>query len=474
MGFSKKRMPDFHGAAHPRPALSASILRETLARHPPSSRYWIAYSGGLDSTVLLQLCIELKQQQRAPEFAAVHVHHGLQPAAEAWAEHSRNICQVHGVPFRLLRVDARPQPGQSREEAARAARYQALRSILADGETLLTAQHKDDQAETLLLQLLRGAGLAGLAAMPERTAFGPGFLLRPLLAFTRRQLREYAEAHRLEWMEDPSNRDVSYDRNFIRHRIMPLLAERWPAAGETLSRAARHCAEAQETLAALARDLCRTATNPEHGTLRVDRLLGFSESDRRLVLREWLRGRGLRSPSARVLDRILHEGLGAGPDRNPVIRWKEGEIRRYRNELYLRPPARAFDAAAVVPWDGKAPLRLPDGNGELAAELIEGPGIAPEAWRRGEITVRYRQGGETCRPLGRQGSHELKKLFQEAGVPPWIRERTPLIYIDGRLAAAGSWWICETFAGTPGRNIAIRWRAPEDCPGAALRKAVRD
>ncbi|MGZ8217778.1 tRNA lysidine(34) synthetase TilS [Methylomagnum sp.] len=475
-------MPDASGAASVRPSLSGAALARILARHPPSPVYWIAYSGGLDSRVLLRLCAELrgndcrsgfsptpshdwtgraKARPTTPgpyNFAAVHVHHGLQAAADGWAEQCRAVCEAENIPFRLLRVDARPQPGQSPEEAARAARYQALRSIMRPGDTLLTAQHRDDQAETLLLQLLRGAGLAGLAAMPERAEFEPGFLLRPLLGFSRRELREYAEFHRLDWAEDPSNQDVGYDRNFIRHRVMPLLTERWPAAAETLSRSAGHCAEAHATLTALARDLFKTAGNPERGTLLIDHLLNCSDADRRLVLREWLRARGHRMPSAKVLDRVLNEALTAAPDRNPVIRWPEGEIRRYRNELYLLPPAAPFNPNAEIPWAGSEPLTLPDANGALVATLTEGPGLAPELWRTGTITVRYRQGGESLRPSGRQDSHELKKLCQEAGIPPWQRQRIPLVYIDGRLAAVGGWWIEQSFAGpADGRNVAIAW-----------------
>jgi tRNA(Ile)-lysidine synthase len=456
-------------------SLSSSTLRAILARHPPSPGYWIAYSGGLDSRVLLHLCATLKRQQPDLNFAAVHIHHGLQAAAEAWAEHCRTTCLADDLPFRLLRVDARPQPGQSPEEAARTARYQALCATLSAGDTLLTAQHQDDQAETLLLQLLRGSGLAGLAAMPERAAFEPGFLLRPLLGFSRRELQEYAEAHRLTWIEDPSNRDLGYDRNFIRHRVVPLLAQRWPAVNATLSRTARHCAEAQDTLASLARDLFKAVLNPERNTLRADRLLGLSETDRRLVVREWLRASGLRMPSSRVLARILNEALAARPDRNPVVRWSEGEIRRYRNELYLLPPARSFDTSAVMAWNGESVLPLPDNNGELAAMAVDGPGIALAAWQAGKITVRYRHGGEICRPIGRHGSHELKKLFQEAGIPPWVRKRTPLVYIDDRLAAVAESWVCETFAGKAHeRNIAIRWRAPASGASAAPNESVKD
>jgi tRNA(Ile)-lysidine synthase len=447
--------------------LSPTALKRILDRHPPSPRYWVAYSGGLDSRVLLELCAELRRQHPHYGFAAVHAHHGLQAAAEAWAEHCRDVAASHGLPFTLLRVDARPAPGQSPEEAARAARYAALRELIAPGETVLTAQHREDQAETLLLQLLRGAGLAGLAAMPERAAFGSGFLLRPLLARSREELRRYAEERRLSWVEDPTNRDPAFDRNFIRHAVMPLLADRWPAVADTLSRTARHCAEAQSILDGVARDLLRSVRHPERPTLWVEPLRTYSEADRRLVLREWLKSRRFRPPPAKVLEQVLAEGLNARPDRNPVIRWSEGEIRRYRDELYLRLPERPFDGGAVIPWDGISPLPLPDGNGTLTAARQRGLGIAPAVWRSGVLTVRYRRGGEACRPAGRAGTHEIKKLFQEAGIPPWVRPRVPLVFIGGELAAVGGWWVDAAFAGDrDSENIQLNWQAPDGRAGA--------
>jgi len=371
------------------------------------------------------------------------------------------------MPFRLLRVNATAKSGESPEDAARSARYGALIAILSDSEVVLTAQHRDDQAETLLLQLLRGSGIAGLAAMPERAPLGPGFLLRPLLSISRSQLREYAQAHGLTWIEDPSNRDLSYDRNFIRHEIIPLLEERWPAAKDTLARTARHCAEAQASLNSLAEDLLKSVVHPQRNTLVLDRLKACSEPDRRLILREWLRSRGFRMPSTRTIERALNEALNAKPDRNPAIRWSEGEIRRYREELFVMPATQPFHPAAIIPWDGVAALQLPDGNGELSATPEKRTGISLAAWRSGAITVRYRQGGESCRLPGREGSHDLKKLFQEAGIPPWIRARTPLIYIGDDLAAVAGWWVCNSYAGkTDDCNMLIRWHAPKCFSGA--------
>ncbi|TAN48449.1 MAG: tRNA lysidine(34) synthetase TilS [Methylococcaceae bacterium] len=433
-----------------------------LSQHGPAQRYWIGYSGGLDSHVLLHQCAGLNRNPAHPEFCgkqrftAVHVHHGLQAAADEWATHCAAVCAELDLPFRLIHVDAQALPGQSPEEAARNARYRAFAELLAEGDVLLTAQHADDQAETVLLQLLRGSGLAGLAAMPEAMPFGKGRLLRPLLAWNRTALQDYARIHRLSWQEDPSNQQTAFDRNFIRHQILPLLTQRWPGVAVALSRTARHCAEAQGQLERWAEDLLHEAAAGEaDGTLSVAALRRRQAPEQRLVLRHWLKQAGFRAPSTVVLQRVIHEALAAAQDRSPCVAWREGEIRRYRDRLYALPPLPALDAQEVFDWNGDEPLLLP-GNGVLTAVAQPGPGIKPELWR-GAKQVRYRQGGERCRLPRRQGNHLLKKLFQEdARLPPWVRERVPLLYIDGQLAAVGDLWICEPFADAT-HGIALHW-----------------
>jgi tRNA(Ile)-lysidine synthase len=441
-------------------AFRAALLRLI----PPGSHCVLAYSGGLDSHVLLHL---LHHLARHP-LRAIHVHHGLQAKADDWAAHCTEVCREMQVPLDLIHVDVRADKGQSPEEAARTARYRALRERLGEGEILLTAHHADDQAETLLLQLLRGAGLHGLAAMPERAGFGRGLLVRPLLNFSRAALQEYATVHKLSWVEDTSNADESYDRNFLRRQVMPLLRQRWPAAPEVLARSAAHCAEAAHILDERAGELlqsvmssCRQgvpASMAKEGAIRycpIAPLLELAESDRRLVLRAWLRANGFRMPSAHLLERVLREAIPARQDRTPCLKWSEGEIRRYRDRLYLLKPLTPVPPHWHTPWRGDAPLPLPDGR-TLHAVREKGPGIAPQFWRPQAIEARYRQGGERCRIFGRAGTHELKKLLQEAGLPPWERERLPLVYIDDGLAAVGRLWVCEAFCGNPdGVNIRL-------------------
>lgn len=444
--------------ANPSPLLLSPAKLRSILQHHPAPRYWIAYSGGLDSHVLLHLCASITTQNQSLTFQAIHVHHGLQQQADQWSEHCAATCRQLKLPFVLAKVDARAKSGESQEEAARRARYAAISQHMQPGDIVLTAQHRDDQAETLLLQLLRGAGLAGLAAMPEIAPLEPGFLLRPLLGFAREALQLYAQSHQLRWIEDPSNQDSAYDRNFLRNDIIPRLQQRWPGLQKNLARSAGHCAEAQSLLNDLSIDLCRSAVQPDGTSLSVTKLREFKPADQRLVLREWLRTRGFRMPSQAVIERIRQEVLPARIDKTPLVSWREGEVRRYRDSLHLSPPLPALDASQVLEWDGLGPLSLPDNNGQLIATPNQPKGIDAELWTQGAITVRYRQGGELCRLPNRAGTHELKKLFQEKGIPPWLRERAPLVFIDGELAAVAGWWVCEKFCARSRDNaIALVW-----------------
>nr|WP_232470416.1 tRNA lysidine(34) synthetase TilS [Methylococcus sp. BF19-07] len=424
----------------------------------PGTTYRVAFSGGLDSAVLLDLMCEVRRVSGI-RLSAVHVHHGILPAADAWSRHCAAVAKEYGVALDILRVDGRPGPGESPEAAARNARYRSLEALLNPGDILVTAQHLDDQAETLLLQLLRGAGLAGLAAMPKAAPFGPGILHRPLLRYGRRDILAYARNKSLRWIEDPSNRDEHYDRNFIRRRIMPELAVRWPAVAANLARSAGHCAEAAGLLDKQADILLATATAAdEPGSLDVGAVQRLHPDEQRLLLRRWIRKRGLRVPPAKLLDRIRRELIETAAEHAPAIAWTEGTVRRYRHRLYLLPLAADFDASWTAAWSGETPLTLA-GNGGLDAALRPGPGIDPDKWRSGCITVRYRRAGDRLEPAGRKGHHELKKLFQEAGLPPWLRDRQPIVCIDGRIAAiGGSRWLASEFAGCPeGVNIVVRW-----------------
>ncbi len=442
----------------------ARALLALLDGHHPPPPVAVAYSGGRDSSVLLHAAVGLRRDGRIGSLRALHVDHGLHPDAPRWRAHCETTCAALGVAFTSTVVDARPRAGESPEAAAREARYAALGRWLAPGEWLLTAHHLDDQAETLLLQLLRGAGLAGLAAMPARAPFAGGWLVRPLLALGRDALAAYAARHALAWCEDPGNDAVAHDRNYLRHVVLPQLAERWPATATCLARSAAHCAEAAGLLDALAGDdLAAAGVSPGAPTLPLDALLPLPAARRRLLLRHWLAALGLPPPGQRVLARIESEMLGAAADRNPCVAWPGAELRRYRATLYAQAPMPGAADRVARDWDPTGPLELPWGT--LRTRAVRGEGLDRTRLAAGRVVVTARAGGERLRLQGRP-TRPLKKLLQEAGVPPWRRARLPLVWIDGSLAAVADLWVAADFAAAPDvPGVALEWRDAADARG---------
>jgi tRNA(Ile)-lysidine synthase len=436
---------------------SPDYLQRQLTALPTDACCWVAYSGGVDSHALLHALAALRS--RLPcRIGAVHVNHGLQAGAGAWDEHCRAVCAGLDIHYASLRVDGRAAAGESREAAARAARYAVLKEWLPQRHYLLTAQHQDDQAETLLLQLLRGSGVKGLAAMPRLAPFGAGHLLRPLLGCGHGALLDYARANRLGWVDDPSNQDISLDRNFLRHEVLPALRQRWPALSATLSRSARHCAEAALILEDLARQDLTALCDGSKDTLPVSGLLRLSPERRRNVLRHWLTRKDGTSPSEAVLARIAHDVLGGRVDAEACVRWGDRELRRYRDRLYLLPQTPATDPHHSLAWRPEAALELPRAGGVLSTSRRTGGGVRAAALEGAEVRVSWRVGGERCRPAGRRHRHALKKLFQEVGIPPWERGCIPLVYIGAELAAVADLWVCEPFVAGPDEpGFVIRW-----------------
>lgn len=416
---------------------------QQFLQQQPGSGYCVAYSGGRDSHVLLHLMASLRERLVEP-LRAVHVNHGLQEQAPAWAEHCRRVCAALNVPLTVLEVHCELGSGASVEEAARDARYRAFEEDLADDEWLLLAHHQDDQAETVLLRLLRGAGAHGLSAIPLTRSLGRGRLWRPLLGVAGEAIVEYAEREKLSWIEDPSNRDPRFDRNFLRYQLLPQLAERWPGYQAPLIRAAEHARETAELIDALA-EMDLECCELDNG-LDLDVLRGLTSARQRNVLRLWLRRQGLRPPSRQRLQSGLQALLQAEQDRAPLLEWGGNRLRRYRNRLLLECEMEA-PVAASLEWDLAQALQLP--GGRLEAHATVGEGLREEVCRQ-RVEVRFRRGGERCRVAGRQHSSSLKKLLQERGIPPWLRGRLPLIHVDGELAAVADLWVCESFQALPG------------------------
>lgn len=433
-----------------------ALIAHILAGLPPASAYWVAYSGGRDSRVLLELLAAGRDHLAAP-LGAVHVDHQLHSRSADWERHCRETCRRLAIDYVSLRVDAAARAGQSPEAAAREARYRALREWLPARAALLTAQHQDDQAETLLLQLLRGAGPRGLAGMPERAALGRGLLLRPLLNVSRACLAACAQQRGLDWIEDPSNADTGFDRNFLRRRVQPVLHERWPSAAATLARAARHQADQAALAEALAEHDFARCIDPGRRGLSLSALNALAPARQRNLLRFWIERQGFECPTERVLRGALAELAGCRADAEPRVRWPGAELRRYRDTLFLMAPLAAVDAARTLKWTPARPLYIAPLDGELSAEPTAGDGLDP-CYAEREFEVRFRRGGERLRPARRRHRHALKKLLQEAGIPAWERDRIPLLYVDDELAAVAGVCVCEGYqAPAGGEGLRLNW-----------------
>jgi tRNA(Ile)-lysidine synthase len=429
--------------------LDPQRLLATLKRFPHPSRYWVAYSGGLDSSVLLHAMASLRDRLGAP-LAALSLDHGLHADSEMWLEHCQAVCRTLGIPLTRHCLALRPTVGVSLEAQAREARLGAYRGTIAAGELLLTAHHQDDQAETLLLQLLRGGGLRGLAAMPELAPLPPAWLGRPLLGWTRSDLLAYAESHQVSWVDDPSNADASFDRNYLRHRVLPLLSARWPGCAATLSRSARNCAEAQTLIDRLVAEEIKRVRGTRPGTLSTTALGGLDPPLQRALLRHWIGEQGYSIPDRRHLQRVLGEVLSAAPDRMPLVAWKGAEVRRFRDELFVLEPLPPPPGKLALSWNTAGPLRLPAGLGELTCLM---PG--DDSGRT--LRVRFHVSGLRCRVRSRASSQRLSRLFQAHGVPPWLRAYVPLVFDEERLVAVAGLWRCFEAGGPPMMDAQFRW-----------------
>ncbi|CAM3003425.1 tRNA lysidine(34) synthetase TilS [Legionella worsleiensis] len=388
-------------------------------------RLFVGFSGGLDSTVLLHALVS--QPTLRNKLIAVHVNHGLSPNASLWQAHCEAFCLDAGVAFIAQQVEFDRQANI--EEGARNARYEVFISLMDEHDCLVLGHHQDDQAETVLLQLFRGAGVDGLAAMMESGNCGSGRLARPLLASSRKQLEHYADCHQLSWIEDESNQDEYYSRNFIRQQIIPSLTAKWPGVVGNIARAALHCQQARTNLDALAFMDCCALSTPAN-LLALAPLKSLSVERINNVLRVWLKNNQVRLPSAATFQRLINEAVLASEDANPLISWDKVQIRRYHDTLYLL-PANSCNFPVVLKWDEfPKPLYLGDTGFCLSAKKTkEGIRIPQDA----VLHIQFRQGGETFFWHGQ--TKQLKKLFQDWQVPPWLRQNIPLLYINDQLAA---------------------------------------
>ena len=422
---------------------------------PAGSSILLGLSGGVDSVVLLHLLHQL-----APRYSwrlsALHVHHGISPHADKWAMFCTDLCACYAIPFQVAHVDIAPLREHGIEAAARKLRHAALDRQSVDFIAL--AHHQDDQAETLLLQLLRGAGLRGVSAMPViRQRTGHPTQLRPLLDVVRSELLAYAQQHALQWVEDESNADAAYPRNFLRHRVLPQLEQRFPAYRETLARSARHFAEACELLDQMAQQDAQGALND--GGMEVTRLQALSLSRAKNLLRYYLHGLGAPMPQAVQLDDMLQQLCGARQGAAVQISFGNWQIRRYQGKVYAFPTLPESDAEFCVQWLGEVALELPERGGTLHFEPAIGQGLSLEKLRQATVAVRMRHGAERIRLDSKRPTRTLKNLLQEQGIPPWQRDRLPLLFCG------------ETLVAIPGIGVECAYQAAPEEEGVVLKWA---
>jgi tRNA(Ile)-lysidine synthase len=432
------------------PARLLDRLGELESGSNKPDRYVIALSGGLDSTVLAA-ALAVTRDTHGKALLAVHVNHQLHAESTDWSEHCRQLADGLDIEFIAEVVDVDGASRSGLEAAARDARYKALAKHVHENDWLLSAHHQDDQAETLLLNLMRGSGPGGLAGIGALNRFTNGWLARPLIDVSRSALESYAAEAGLEWVVDPSNVDRRFDRNYLRHEVLPVLEERWPDVTRRLARSAELAGEAAAMLEDLAQlDLRAIADRPDR--IDVDGLLRQSRMRQGNVLRYALRCAGLPLPGAARLAAVLDHLVPAKEDAQPVVAWAGVEIRRYRGRLYILPSAEAVSPT----WDGSrlgsAPVELGHGMGRLSLASDAPLGLSDAVIAQG-LSLHCRRGGEEIKLFNQIHTRKLKKLLQENGIVPWMRERLPLIYAGDQLVAVADLWVAAEAASEPGTAI---------------------
>jgi len=416
----------------------------------------LALSGGRDSVVLLDVLKRLRASGATFDLTAIHVHHGLSAHADSWAAFCTQLCQQSAVPLRVVRVDVPRGSREGPEAAARRLRLAAFADCSA--AWLALAHHRDDQAETVLFRLLRGAGVHGAAGMPaERALGGDTRLIRPLLTVSGAAVADYAQFCALTWIDDESNIDCRYRRNHLRREVMPRLAEHFPGAAESLARAGRHFAEAARLLDQLAA-ADRTRVAGEDGRIELGRLRELSAARARNLLRcEWSK-QGFRAPDARWLDEALRQLCATDSDAAVCLATPDGQLRVYRGALYLLPLRPSHRVDDELAWRGDA--ALPWSGGWVRFRLTTGEGISRRLFLQEPVSLRQRQGGERFQPDHRRPRRPLRKLLQEAAMPPWERERLPLLWCGSRLAWVGGMGVDTACACSPNEEgMSVVWEA---------------
>jgi len=475
-------------------ALLSDALKKSLQNIPNSNNYFVAFSGGMDSSLLLVLASRYLSECRQASVVAIHVHHGISDHADLWQSHCEKVCGRLGVEL-IVRQVSLVSKKKGVEEAARAARYSVFEQILPSDAVLLQGHHQNDQAETVLLRLMRGAGVKGIAGIPKTRALNSTQINRPFLDVPRSELLRAAKALELEWVEDDSNTSYDYDRNFIRHEIIPKLEGRWERAVNRLAVSADHCSESAELEEALANiDLDGITQNLYGSALSIAGLIQLPLSRQRNAVRYWLQHQGVGFPGEKRFQRIWTELLVARDDASPLIEWSLGAVRRYRNSIFLlslndlnarsdfRSSNISICSGSQLPGAGRSvakgegvlfeqqimdrpySLRIIDSlvngveSGSVESEACLNKLLIKLPSSNEQIAVKFRQGGEVFKPVGKAHHRPLKKWFHDCNVPPWLRDSVPLLYYNECLVAIGDLLVSDGFQGESGSaNLEISW-----------------
>ena len=415
--------------------LNQSSVIKFFSNYTNILKFVVGFSGGLDSTVLLHIMHVLNLPLHA-----VYVNHNLFKGSDDWEQHCKNICGELDIPLSIENVEIKKVAQSSLEEIARNARYQALFKFVSEDDALVTAHHKNDLVETLILQLMRGSGPPGLAAMQKDSSTKFGRQLRPLLESTREDLIEYATENNLNWVEDPSNEFMEFDRNFVRKEILPRLISRWPGALQTLTRVAELQANTLLCLRDLADIDLDIAKTDSSDVLNVEKLQALDLERLLNTLRGWISNHAMRVPSKKILEQIVKDIVcKQNIETSPVQTWGDGEIRRYREGLYLMKPLSEHDPSQEINWNLNQSIFIESIGVSLTRSDLEQHSVEiPDGAE--ELTIRFRQGGERLKSIGSKHHRSLKNLFQEADVPPWERDRIPLLYYQNKLISVLGYW----------------------------------
>ncbi len=415
-------------------------LRELLAEIRSSQRINIAYSGGIDSTVLLHAVCELSGASQNI-LRAIHINHQIHADAQSWQRHCQQQCDKLNVTFTSVEVDVAPHRASGIEGAARHARYKAFADLLEEDDVLLMAHHADDQIETIMLQLFRGTGLHGLAGCAPSRQLGRGHLIRPLIDIPRQEIERYANENNLNWLNDPSNESLIHDRNYLRHEVMPLLHSRWQGLREIIGRTSQWQTESIQILESIAKE--DVGESSVSSMLPLKRISLLNNARVKNILRWWIRSNGYLVPSAEVQQRIIEDVIHSRGDCEACVQWNECEIRKYRDNVYIQRQLSFHNPKDCYEWDITQPLVLSSLSLTLTREDLVQAGLLLYGIK--SLQVRFRVGGEVIKPRGRGCSKDLKTLFQEAGVAPWLRSRIPLIFYQDHLIYVWDHWISEGY-----------------------------